>query len=147
MADDPLAKYDAIFQAAGEEWNVDPLLLKAMATQESGGDRYARSKANAQGVMQIIPETQKYLGVTDPHDPVQSIFGGAKYMNEALTKEKTPEDALRYYHGGPDWRQAYGPESRGYVPAIAAHYQRLAKAAAPPAPTQQAAADPAQEPQ
>lgn len=129
MAD--LGQYDPIFQAAGEEWNVDPRLLKAMATQESGGDARAQSGAGAQGLMQIIPSTQKALGVTDPHDPAQSIYGGAKYMARALDAEKTPEDALRYYHGGPGWRGSYGPESRAYAPAVTAHYQRLAGAIAP----------------
>lgn len=129
MAD--LGQYDPIFQAAGEEWNVDPRLLKAMATQESGGDARAQSGAGAQGLMQIIPSTQKALGVTDPHDPAQSIYGGAKYMAQALDAEKTPEDALRYYHGGPGWRGSYGPESRAYAPAVTAHYQRLAGAIVP----------------
>ena len=123
MAD--VSQFDAVFQAAGEEWNVDPRLLKAVATQESGGNTRAVSRAGAQGLMQIVPETQKTLGITDPNDPVQSIYGAAKYLNEALEKEQSPEGALLYYHGGPGWRGAYGPESRGYVPAVSAHYQKL----------------------
>jgi hypothetical protein len=138
-----LSQYDPIFQAAGTEWNVDPKLLKAMATQESSGDPKAVSKAGARGLTGIMPDTAKGLGITDPHDPVQSIFGGAKYLSEGLDKEGTPEGALLYYHGGPDWRNRYGPESAGYVPAVTAHYTKLA-AAAPPAaaPTAPAAPDP-----
>src|ERR1043165_8551703 len=50
-------------------------------------------------------------------------------MDEALTKENgDARAALLYYHGGPNWRSAYGPESAGYVPAITAHYQALAQA-------------------
>ena len=141
---DTISQYDPVFQAAGQEWNVDPLLLKAMATQESGGNAQATSKAGAQGVMQIIPSTQKELGVTDPTDPVQSIYGGAKYMAQALDAEPTPEAALMYYHGGPDWRDKAGPESKAYVPAVTAHYQQLAQANtqtatdATPAPAQSA---------
>ena len=131
-----LSQYDPIFQAAGQEWNVDPLLLKALAIQESGGRANAVSGAGAQGLMQIIPSTQKQLGVTDPFDPVQSIYGAAKYMNEALDAEKSPEGALLYYHGGPGWRQNYGRESAAYVPAIASHYQQLVKASQQQAPQQ-----------
>lgn len=134
MAD--LSAYDPVFEAAGREWNVDPKLLKAMATQESGGNPRAVSKAGAQGLMQIMPATAKSLGMTDPTDPVQSIYGAAKYMNEALDKEGSAEGALLYYHGGPGWRQAYGPESKGYVPAVTAHYKALTQdqgAAQPPA--------------
>lgn len=120
-----LSQYDSVFQAAGQEWNVDPTLLKAMATQESRGKTNDVSPKGAQGLMQIMPDTAKALGVTDPTDPVQSIYGAAKYMNEALDKEGSPEGALLYYHGGPGWRQAYGPESRAYVPAVTAHYVAL----------------------
>ena len=41
---DHLAPYDPIFQAASEEWNVDPTLLKAVAMQESGGNPRAVSR-------------------------------------------------------------------------------------------------------
>ena len=131
---DRLSQYDSIFEDAGKAWNVDPLLLKSIAKQESGGNPGATSSANAQGVMQIIPSTQRYLGVTDPRDPVQSIFGGAKYMAEALAKEGTPEAALLYYHGGPGWRGSYGSESQGYVPAVTSHYRQFSATRSPPAP-------------
>ena len=124
-APDPLAPYDPVFQAAGTEWNVDPLLLKAMAGQESGGRPTATSSAGAQGLMQIMPQTQQQLGIKDPNDPVESIWGAAKYMNQALQAEGSPEGALLFYHGGPDWRQNYGRESQAYVPAIAARYKAL----------------------
>ena len=146
---DPLAPYDAIFQAAGQEWNVDPLLLRSLAAQESGGKLNAVSKAGAQGLMQIMPETQKYLGITDPTDPVQSIFGAAKYLSEGLDKEGTPEGALLFYHGGGGWRSSFGPESAAYVPAIAARYKALLAAQPPSAttPPQPAVAAPSAPPQ
>jgi len=137
---DALSRYDQIFKEAGESWNVDPLLLKSIARQESGGNPNATSSANAQGVMQIIPSTQRYLGVTDPRDPVQSIYGAAKYMNEALEKEGRPDLALLYYHGGPGWRGAYGPESQGYVPAVTSHYVKYSRSAPVAAPVSSTAA-------
>jgi soluble lytic murein transglycosylase-like protein len=136
MANDPLVPFDPIFHAAGEAWNVDPLLLRAIAMQESGGNPNLKDGV-AHGLMQITPATQKKLGVEDPLDPVQSIWGAAKYMDEALQREKTAEDALRYYHGGPGWRKAFGPESRGYVPAVGKYYKQYIdaqQAAQPPEP-------------
>jgi hypothetical protein len=138
---DALDQYDPIFQAAGQEWNVDWRALKAIAGQESGGKTGAVSKAGAQGLMQIMPSTARGLGMTDPMDPAQSIYGAAKYMSQALDHEgDNPRAALLYYHGGPGWRQNYGPESAGYVPGVAAKYQQYAKQdtktatdAAPPA--------------
>lgn len=143
MPTDPLAAYDQIFEDAGREWNVDPMLLKAMMMQESRGNARAVSPAGAMGLMQIMPDTARKLGLTNPFDPAQSIFGAAKYMNEALEKEGGPEGALLYYHGGPGWRQAYGPESKAYVPKVAGHYKTLQATRQPQQPpAQQAAAAP-----
>jgi soluble lytic murein transglycosylase-like protein len=142
---DPLALYEPIFQQAAQEWNIDPLLLKAVAMQESRGDPRAVSKAGAQGLMQIMPGTAKNLGATDPFDPAQSIFAGAKYLNEALDKEGNPDLALLYYHGGPDWRGKYGRESAGYVPSVAGYYKAFQAAQQPqPSPVQSATSEPSQ---
>ena len=126
---DPLDQYDDTFKAAGQEWNVDWRVLKAIAAQESRGDPNAVSKKGAIGLMQIMPDTGTKLGMTNLRDPTQSIYGGAKYMNEALEAEKdNSAAALLYYHGGPKWREKYGPESHAYVPAVAAHYKKYANA-------------------
>lgn len=127
----PLSDYDQIFQSAAQEWNVDPVLLKSLAMQESSGNPKAVSKVGAFGLTGIMPDTAKGLGVTDPSDTVQQIYAGAKYLSEGLDKEDTPEKALLYYHGGPEWRQKYGPESAGYVPAVTAHYKKFSAAQQP----------------
>jgi hypothetical protein len=128
-----LSIYDPVFKEAGLEWNVDPTLLKAVAAQESGGKSQAVSKAGAAGLMGIMPDTGRGLGMTDLKDPVQSIWGGAKYLASALDAEGTPQKALLYYHGGPDWRQRFGPESAAYVPSVAKHYQQFAGLGVPTA--------------
>jgi hypothetical protein len=61
---------------------------------------------------------------------VESIWGGAKYLNQGFDAEGSVEGALLYYHGGPGWRQSYGPESAGYVPAVGARYKALLDAQA-----------------
>ena len=98
--------------------------------------------------MQIMPQTQTGLGIENPFDPVQSIWGGAKYLDEALTKEGNPEAALLYYHGGPHWRQTYSKstEAQGYVPAVAAHYKALQAAGVPQPPADAPPPVPAQSP-
>lgn len=130
---------DPVFQAAGQEWNVDPLLLKAMAMQESQGKAGAVSSKGAGGLMQIMPDTAKTLGVKNPFDPVESIWGAAKYLDQALTAENgSVEQALLYYHGGSNWRSKFGRESKGYVPGVAGYYKALldAQQQQPPAPSQ-----------
>ena len=83
----PIDQYDGIFKAAGAEWNVDPIVLKALALHESGGqgpDAGWNTSVGEQGLMQLMPGTQRQLGVTAPFNAEQSIYGGAKYLAQAM---------------------------------------------------------------
>lgn len=123
--------YGPIFDAAAREWNVDPYLLRAVATQESGGNPTARSRAGAVGVMQIMPATGSELGVTDLTDPEQSIYAGAKYLSRMLDRYGHPELALAAYNAGPGRVDTFmrggalPAETMAYVPAVRGHYERL----------------------
>ena len=123
----PIDQYDSIFKAAAAEWNVDPVVLKALALHESGGRVDAVGKSGEQGLMQIMPGTQRQLGVTKPFDAEQSIYGGAKYLAMGLDAEHdNPTAALRYYNGGPGWRTSGGDPK--YPSYVGAQYVKLAKA-------------------
>lgn len=70
-----------------ERYDVSPFLVMGFMGQESlflGWDRAltALSYKGAQGLMQIMPGTQRGLGVTDPHDATQSVMGGIKYIHQ-----------------------------------------------------------------
>ncbi|MCL2126059.1 MAG: lytic transglycosylase domain-containing protein [Oscillospiraceae bacterium] len=93
---------DAIFEAAGQRYNLSPNLLKAVARIESNFRPDVTSPAGAMGIMQIMPGTAKYLGVTDPYDPEQSIMGGAKYLREMLDRFGDVRSALAAYNSGPN---------------------------------------------
>lgn len=133
-----LSDYDPVINEAAQSWNLDPNLLRSLILQESGGNPRAVSKKGAFGLTGLMPTTATNLGVTDPKDTTQQIYGGAAYLSQALDAEKgNPQAALLYYHGGPDWRGAYGPESAGYVPGVAQQYARVTKGqqtSAPAAP-------------
>ena len=125
-----------IYQSAGAEWNVDPALLQAVAGQESGGTANpdaAVSPAGAQGRMQIMPATGQALGMTNPNDPAQSIYAGAKYLSQQLDKYGSPELALAAFNAGPgrldDYLAGRAPlpaETQAYVPGVASRYSALA---------------------
>ena len=119
---------DEIFEAAGKKFNISPDLLKAVAKVESNFRPEVVSRAGAMGIMQLMPGTAKYLGVTDPFDPEQNIMGGAKYLKEQLDRfDGDVKLALAAYnagwptvikHGGiPPFRQTqnYVPKVLGYL--------------------------------
>jgi len=119
---------DAIFDAAGQKYNISPNLLKAVAKVESNFKADATSKVGAMGIMQLMPGTARYLGVDDPYNAEQSIMGGAKYLREQLDRfDGDVELALAAYnagwpavikHGGiPPFRetQAYVPKVLSYM--------------------------------
>jgi soluble lytic murein transglycosylase-like protein len=114
--------YADLFTRAGARYGVDPSLLAAVASQESGFNASAVSPAGAQGLMQFMPATAKGLGV-DPLDPTSAIDGAARYLNN-LTKQFGSTDlALAAYNAGPGTVTRHGgippyPETQNYVRAV-----------------------------
>jgi soluble lytic murein transglycosylase-like protein len=60
--------------------SLDPRLVLAVIAVESNFHTKATSPKNAQGLMQLIPETQARFGVTDPYDRDQNLRGGMRYL-------------------------------------------------------------------
>lgn len=123
MADASQAPEDwgPIYESAGRDHGVDPDLLRAVVHVESRGDPDAVSPQGALGPTQLMPDTARSLGVTDPSDPHQSIPATAKLLRENLDRYGTPEAALMAYHGGTDQRN-WGPKTRAYPHLVAAAY-------------------------
>ena len=108
---------------------VDPALLASLVWAESGFQPAARSHAGAIGLAQLMPATAAGLGV-DPHDPVQNLEGGARFLRAMLDKFGTPALALAAYNAGPGRVAEAGgipdiPETRAYVPRVLGHYDHL----------------------
>jgi soluble lytic murein transglycosylase-like protein len=119
--------YGAEITAAAQRNGLDPALLAGLIKQESGFNPNAGSPAGAQGLCQLMPGTARGLGVTDLHDPVQSIEGGAKYLAQQLeTFHGDVARALAAYNAGPGAVQRYGgvppyAETQNYVRAVQAN--------------------------
>lgn len=77
-------KYDSYFKRAAKKYEVSESLLKAIAKAESNFNAKAVSSAGAMGVMQLMPDTAKSLGVDNPYDAEQNIMGGAKCIKQKL---------------------------------------------------------------
>jgi hypothetical protein len=112
-ADDP--GYEKEIQAASAATGVPPAYIKAVMMTESGGKNGQTSNQNAQGLMQLEPDTFAGLGGKDIEDPAQNIMAGAKYLAQGYKAGNGDWDyALKYFHGGPDQKQ-WGPITQNYV--------------------------------
>lgn len=118
----------AIAEAAGHH-QVDPQLVRAVMTAESGGNPQATSPVGAMGLMQLMPGTAQSLGVKNAYDPQQNLEGGAKYLAE-LTGKYGLEKGVAAYNAGPGAVEKHGgvppyPETQHYVKKVLSLYNEF----------------------
>ena len=110
------------------EFRLDPRLVFALIRVESGFDPLARSVKNAQGLMQLIPETAERFAVRNVWDPVENLRGGMSYLRWLLSYFKGDVVlALAAYNAGEgavDRHRGVPPyaETLAYVQRIRAFY-------------------------
>lgn len=115
---------DAIFEKASSTYQVPVNLIKAIAKTESNFNADAVSHCGAQGVMQLMPSTAAYLGVTDAFDAEQNIMGGTKYISQMLQMyDGDVKTALAAYNAGAGNVAKYGgippfKETQAYVEKV-----------------------------
>jgi soluble lytic murein transglycosylase-like protein len=115
---------------AGREHNLDVDLLASVVKAESDGNARAKSRAGAQGLMQLMPGTAAGLGVQDSFQPDENVRGGSAYLDALLTQYhdnlalalaayNAGPEAVDKYHGIPPYR-----ETRAYVARVIHEFNR-----------------------
>ena len=121
-------KIGALITSTAQAKGVDPTLALAVAQQESPGLRQDRvSPAGAIGIMQLMPDTARTLGV-NPYDAASNITGGVSYLAEMLKRYNgDTARALAGYNAGPGRADTarsiwdLRPETQDYVPKVFEH--------------------------
>lgn len=124
------AAFDAEIRAASDTFDVDHALVRAIVHAESWFEPQAVSRSGAQGLMQLMPATQRRFGVANPFDPLDNITAGVAYLawlhkqfggdlDRIIAAYNAGENAVRRHGGIPPY-----PETREYVRRVNILYRR-----------------------
>jgi soluble lytic murein transglycosylase-like protein len=116
----------ALVKKMAPQYRVPPHLVLAIMQAESNFDAAAVSPRNAQGLMQLIPDTAARFRVENPFDAAQNIRGGIAYLRWLLAyfegdvalvaaAYNAGEGTVERYRGVPPYE-----ETRAYVQRILA---------------------------
>jgi soluble lytic murein transglycosylase-like protein len=124
------ATYASHIEAAATAHNIDPALIRAVISAESGYNPLAVSRAGAVGLMQLMPQTASRYSVTNMRDPEQNINGGTRYLRDLLDLFNYDlRLAIAAYNAGEQAVIKYGnrippyAETMAYVPKVMKFYE------------------------
>jgi soluble lytic murein transglycosylase-like protein len=102
-------RYDQHIREAATLYHIPESFVRAVIKVESDFDPHVVSRAGAQGLMQLMPSVSRGMGVTDPFDPRQNIFGGTRFLRIlANTFAGDLVLTISGYHAGPYAVKRYG---------------------------------------
>ncbi len=110
---------------------LDPRLVESLIRVESDFDPQAVSSKGAVGLMQLMPETARLYGATNPWDVEQNVKAGTAYLRDLLYHfNGDVRKALAAYNAGPAAVKRHGgvppyPETRRYVRKVLSLYPRM----------------------
>jgi hypothetical protein len=126
--DNKMDKYDDLICSAADKHGLDPQLIKAVMKAESGFNKNDVSNKGACGLMQLMPDTAKLLGVKDIFSPKENVDAGTKFLKDMLYQfDGDLELALAAYNAGPEKVKKYKnvppyKETKNYIKTVYKNY-------------------------
>ena len=124
-------RYEDIVRTAARRFGLPEELIMAVIRQESGFDSTAVSSKGAMGLMQLMPETARVLGVENPFNPEENIFGGTRYLVDLINQyDGNLNLALAAYNAGPNRVDNEVPEiteTEDFIDSVLKRYQSYQK--------------------
>jgi len=119
-----------VIEEASRAYGVDADLIRSVIEVESGFRPDSLSPKGAMGLMQLMPETARELGVEDPYDPRQNILGATRYLRQLIDRYggdvRTALTAYNWGMGNVDRHPGKMPaETVAYVERVSHHYREL----------------------
>lgn len=124
----PRRSYRDLVEQVADKYDLNPDLMHAIISVESGYNPKAVSNRGARGLMQLMPATGKRFGGRQLSDPKQNLEAGARYLAYLLDKfDNRLTLAIAAYNAGEGAVQRYGTvppykETRNYVAKVMATY-------------------------
>ena len=125
-------QYLPIIRSVAEKTCIDESLIMAVIKVESDFDPKAVSPKGAMGLMQLVPSTATYLGITDPFNPRENIHGGAEYLAQCIQTFQDMDLALAAYNAGPYLVGQFNevppyPETRNFIRDVSYYREMYAR--------------------
>ncbi len=95
------SRIDTAVRDASIRFVVDARLIRSVIEQESNYQIDAVSHKGAMGLMQLMPQTARELGVVCPFDPRENILAGSRYLRRLRDRFGSWPEAVAAYHAGP----------------------------------------------
>lgn len=123
--------YEPIIEAISKRYGIPSELIRAVVKQESNFNVNAVSKKGAMGLMQLMPQTARLLGVTNPYDAGENIQAGTRYLVDLINRYGgNLNKALAAYNAGPEKVGDEIPditETKNFVDSVLRYYEEFSK--------------------
>jgi soluble lytic murein transglycosylase-like protein len=134
-------RFDSIINKYASHYQLDPSLIHSIIATESGFNPNAVSSKGARGLMQLMPETARRLGVENSFDPEQNIRAGVRHFRSLMDMFNHDLDlSLAAYNAGENLVRRLGrvpryEETMNYVQSVTRRYREKRNTREDPAPS------------